>query len=254
MRNLSENTRLQGYFVCTGYDGNAVFDLLRKKKADEGVAFVVGGGKKICEIVKKYDYEGFSDDETSIGYMIHVFQETIQKTSREYLVNFRYFVRIMENYGFELISDADARLMGLPHASGLFGELFQMMEEELVMDQTRNQQYKSAPNMSSAEKQISFLNRYFVFRKVMSVDAEKKEKLFLQGASMEAAALPDVEAAFEREQRKRPALRGEIKKTKMRVRLQKPAAALFSEVTQKDAASAAAADEKDEPEKKRARE
>jgi len=175
MRNLSENTRLQGYFVCTGYDGNAVFDLLRKKKADEGVAFVVGGGKKICEIVKKYDYEGFSDDETSIGYMIHVFQETIQKTSREYLVNFRYFVRIMENYGFELISDADARLMGLPHASGLFGELFQMMEEELMMDQTRNQQYKSAPNMSSAEKQISFLNRYSIFRKTTTVSKSSME-------------------------------------------------------------------------------
>jgi hypothetical protein len=102
--------------------------------------------------------------------------------------------------------------------------------------------------MTAAEKSVSFLNRYFVFRKVMSVDAEKKEKLFLQGASMESAALPDVEAAFDREQRKRPALRGEIKKTKMRVRLQKPAAALFSEVTQKEEA------DEDEPEKKRPRE
>ena len=185
MRNLSENTRLQGYFVCTGYDGNAVFDLLRKKKMDEGVAFIVregrgntvgNGGKKICEIVKKYDYEGFSDDETSIGYMIHVFQETIQKTSREYLVNFRYLVRIMENYGFELVSDADAKLMGLPHASGLFGELFQMMDEEVAMDPlNRNQHYKSAPNMSSVEKQISFLNRYSVFRKTTTVSKSSME-------------------------------------------------------------------------------
>jgi hypothetical protein len=78
----------------------------------------------------------------------------------------------------------------------------------------------------------------------MSVDAAKKEKLFLQGSSIDSE--PSDEIAFEREKRKRPALQGEIKKTKMRVRLQKPAASVFSE--------ASTFSEKDEPEKKRAKE
>jgi hypothetical protein len=56
--------------------------------------------------------------------------------------------------------------------------------------------------------------------------------LFLQGASIGEEPLSEgLEIAFEREKRKRPALQGEIKKTKMRVRLQKPAASLFSEAT-----------------------
>jgi aspartate aminotransferase-like enzyme len=80
----------------------------------------------------------------------------------------------------------------------------------------------------------------------MSVDAAKKENLFLQGSgAVEEPLAEGLEAAFEREKRKRPALQGEIKKTKMRVRLQKPAASVFSEATMFS--------EKDEPEEKRAK-
>ena len=35
----------------------------------------------------------------SLGYAIGVYQESINKTFKEYLVNFNYFVRMMENYG-----------------------------------------------------------------------------------------------------------------------------------------------------------
>ena len=88
--------------------------------------------------------------------------------------------------------------------------------------------------MTGAEQSVSFLNRYFVFRKVMSVDAAKKEKLFLQCVEgMEDVGLSTVEleAAVDNMLKKRPALRGEIKKTKIRVKLQKPAAELFSLAT-----------------------
>jgi hypothetical protein len=80
--------------------------------------------------------------------------------------------------------------------------------------------YKDAPFMTSAEQSVSFLNRYFVFRKVISVDAAKKEKLFLQGDLGKEREEFDIEAVIESESRKRPAVRGEIKKTKMRVLLQ----------------------------------
>ena len=252
LRNLAECTRDQGYFVGTCYDGRTIFKMLARKREDESEVFMTtdrdGGRARICEIVKKYSDTGFPDDDTSLGYAVNVYQESIGQFATEYLVNFAFFVEMMDNYGFKLVSKDEATQMGLPNSTGLFSELFETMKGEIRRKPEAEHDYKDAPFMTAAEKSVSFLNRYFVFRKVMSVDAEKKEKLFLQGASMESAALPDVEAAFDREQRKRPALRGEIKKTKMRVRLQKPAAALFSEVTQKEEA------DEDEPEKKRPRE
>jgi hypothetical protein len=180
IRNVAECTQLQGYFICTSYDGLTLFKLLKNKKEDEGIEFTTedkyGNKRKICNIIKKYSHDGFSEDETSIGYPIHVFQETIQKTSLEYLVSFKYLVRIMENYGFELIRDNEAQQMGLPHASGLFDELYKQMEQEIANEPHKKPNYKDAWNMSSAEKQISFLNRYCVFRKTTQVSKETMDQ------------------------------------------------------------------------------
>jgi hypothetical protein len=229
LKNLTECTMVNGYFVGTCFDGKTIFNLLRNKS--EGESFtIMNGERKVFELTKMYPQTGFSSDETCLGYPINVYQETIGKTFREYLVNFEYFIQMMENYGFALLTRNDAP-RGLPNGTGLFSELFTAMEKETRMDPQRMADYKNSHLMTVDEKQISFMNRYFVFRKVMSVDAAKKEKLFLQGVSVDES-LPDIEAAVDRELRKRPALRGEIKKTKMRVRLQKPAAALFSEATE----------------------
>ena len=43
------------------------------------------------EITKKYDMETFEANETSIGYPIDVYQDSINKTFTEYLVHFDYF-------------------------------------------------------------------------------------------------------------------------------------------------------------------
>ena len=254
LRNLAECTRDQGYFIGTCYDGRSIFKQLAKKRDGESVVFSTedrrGKKAKICEIVKRYSDTGFPDDDTSLGYPVDVFQESIGQFAREYLVNFAFFVEKMDDYGFKLVSKDEARQMGLPNATGLFGELYDAMRNEIRRRPSAEADYKEAPFMTSAEQSLSFLNRYFVFRKVMSVDAAKKEKLFLQGASQSGAGEEplgeELEAAFEREKRKRPALQGEIKKTKMRVRLQKPAASVFSEAT--------TFSEKDEPEKKRVKE
>jgi hypothetical protein len=55
----------------------------------------VNNGKKIYELTKQYSQTGFPD-ENSIGYAIDVYQESINKTFREYLVNYPLLVRMME--------------------------------------------------------------------------------------------------------------------------------------------------------------
>jgi len=233
MRNLAECTRLQGYFICTGYDGRAVFDLLKKKKEDEGVAFTTsdmyGQPKKICEIIKKYSHDGFADDETTIGYPIHVFQETIQKTSQEFLVSFKYLQRILENYGFELVKDSEAQQLGLPHASGLFEELYNKMEQELKQHPEKRADYKKASQMSSAEKTISFLNRYCIFKKTTQVSKETMDQHFKIAKAMyhkedrfeDIETTKELESMIKKVEKEKPASRGNIRKIKARVILSK---------------------------------
>ena len=155
LRNVSECIAEGGYFIGTCYDGKKVFDALKDRKKGEGLV-VRDRDDKVWEIVKEYSRETFVDDETSLGYAINVYQETINKYFREYLVNFDYLVRAIENYGFVPVSDEEAREMGLPSGIGNFKQL-----------------YEAKYRMTADEKYISYFNNYFVFKKIRTVDAEK---------------------------------------------------------------------------------
>jgi hypothetical protein len=172
MRNVSECTALNGYFIGTTYDGKLIFNMLKKKKIGESVE-LYEGDRKIWEIRKEYEDDKFDDDVTSLGYKIDVFQETINKMFPEYLVNFDYLERVMENYGFQLLKRDEAKLIGLPEGSGSFVDLFNMMDDEVKRQPMKKEKYGSALNMTPNEKKISFLNRYFVFKKISHVNAEK---------------------------------------------------------------------------------
>jgi len=89
------------------------------------------------------------------------------------LVNFDYFIRIMEDYGFILVTKDEAKHMNLPNGSGMFSDLFTKMELEIKSNPNIKANYRDAIYMSAEEKRISFMNRYFVFKKVRDVDAKK---------------------------------------------------------------------------------
>jgi hypothetical protein len=174
LRNVAECTKLNGYFIGTCYDGKEVFKMLKNKKTGEGVQ-VNADGKKIWEVIKEYKSDIFEDEASSVGYKINVYQESINQYIPEYLVNFDYLERIMEDYGFKLVEREEAHNMGLPEGSGMFREMFYKMTDEIKRNKYKEKDYKDAPNMSASEKQISFLNRYFVFKKVRYVNTTKVE-------------------------------------------------------------------------------
>ena len=62
--------------------------------------------------------------------------------------------------------------MGLPNAIGDFSELFNKMEEDIKSGFIRRGNIKDALKLKPYEKQISFLNKYFVFKKVRDVNAK----------------------------------------------------------------------------------
>jgi hypothetical protein len=191
MKNVAECTKLNGYFVGTSYDGKTLFNELKRFKTGEALE-ITEGEKKLCVITKSYGSDSFDDDSSSIGYKVDVYQESINQTLSEYLVNFDYLDRVMDAYGFKIISREEAVEFGLPEGSGLFSELFLNMLDEISKNKFKAKDYEKAPYMTLPEKKISFLNRYFVYKKIREVNTEKVE--LEVGEYEEAEELRDAEA------------------------------------------------------------
>jgi hypothetical protein len=179
IRNVAECTKINGYFIGTCYDGKEVFERLRKYKKGESWT-IFKNDSKIFEMTKMYDETGFPDTDASLGYAINVYQESINLAFREFLVNFNYLIQVMEDYGFVLLKNEELHKTGLPSSTGFFRELFSTMENEIRRNKQSGVNYKKAMEMSVEEKQISFLNRYFIFRKVREVDAKKMAQVILK--------------------------------------------------------------------------
>jgi hypothetical protein len=196
LRNVCECTEVGGYFIGTTYDGATMFDALKPYEMGDGIA-VMHKGKRVWQVTKAYAATEFPDDETCVGYAIDVYQESINKTFREYLVNFNYLKRLMANFGFEVVPREDALKLGLPDGTGMFEQLYEQMMERIKQMPALASGLGDAPDMRDYERRISFYNRYFVFKKVRSIDNAELVVKSLLGTS---TAFEKQMAALEQEQ------------------------------------------------------
>ena len=162
IKNISQCTKVDGYFIGSCYDGVTMFKALRSIERGGSITLNIDD-VKIWEVTKEYSQTSFDNDLSCVGYAIDVFQDSINKKIKEYLVNFAYFTQLMEAYGFELLKREDAIKLGIPNGTGMFSELFTKMESDIEQDKTQKTRYGFAPSMNTKEKQISFYNRYFIF-------------------------------------------------------------------------------------------
>ena len=169
LTNVAECTKINGYFIGTAYDGKKIFNMLSNKNINESIK-IMENDKKIWEIIKEYDSFNFQDDSSSIGYKITVFQESINQYISEYLINFNYLVRLMEQYGFKLLEDNETQELGLPSSVGNFELMYNSMKTDIRRNKKMSGKYGNAPYMTKNEKKISFLNNYFVFKKIREVN------------------------------------------------------------------------------------
>jgi hypothetical protein len=179
IRNISECTKLNGYFIATCYDGLTIFNMLKRKQEGESREIYIDD-KKIWSITKQYDATTFEDNESCLGYKIDVYQDSINQTLPEFLVNFDFLTNTMDKYGFTLVTRQEARQMKLPEGSGMFSELFNSMENEVKRYPEKESEYKDALYMRDYEKDISFLNRFFVYKKTSTRNSEKLTKSLLE--------------------------------------------------------------------------
>ena len=186
LRNVSDCTHVGGYFIGTTYDGATVFEKLRTKQKGESWT-IMRNGNKMAEIIKQYNDDIFHDDEHSIGMQIDVYQDSINKVFPEFLVNFKYLIQLMDQYGFSLVTNDQATKLGLSTGSGMFEELYRRMEYEIQNRHIQKEEYGVASEMSPEEKQISFLNRFFVFKKTHTVNTENLYKIIRNRSTIRAS-------------------------------------------------------------------
>ena len=160
LRNVSECTKLNGYFIGTTYDGETIFKLLKSNKIHTGIN-KTESNILIWEIIKEYGDVEWKNDHASLGMAIKVFQDSINQYFTEYLVNFDYLNDMMDKYGFKLITSDEAKELNsnLSSGSSMFKDLYE--------------KYETPKNkMRDYEKTISNLNRYFIFKKIRDVNAK----------------------------------------------------------------------------------
>ena len=166
VRNVSECTKEGGYFIGTCFDGQKIFDLL--SNGNEIFGF---GDDRICEIQKAYTNTTFPDTDESVGYPIRVYNQTIGKFITEYLVNFKFFTSLMSRHGFEPHSPSHDTWSSTP--SNTFEEVFDYINVPRIS--LKFQKFLGDTlSMTSEEKRLSFLNRYFMFKKCRPVDLPAK--------------------------------------------------------------------------------
>lgn len=203
LQNVSECTKLGGYFIGTCFDGARIFQALARLESGSELSILSATSgmslssssdpQKIWSVRKKYHQTEFEPNSSSFGYEIEVFQDSINKNTREYLVNFDYLTQLLENYGFDLVTPEEAEttlVAALPDGTATFETMFHQMEIECKKkrddetggseyDRRCHQEYGSALYMSAQEKQISFYNRYFIFRKNRNINAKQLKNTFL---------------------------------------------------------------------------
>ena len=158
LKNCSDMIKVGGYLIGTCYDGESVFNKLEPFPDGESSSLYIKESK-VWSIKKMYNNEEFTK-ENCLGYTVGVYQDSINKEFEEYLVHFPYFIEMMGNYGF------------MPHSP---------VKDLEPIDTFESIYKKGGFVMSPEEQQISFLNKYFMFKKVRSVATTQIHDQFTRG-------------------------------------------------------------------------
>ena len=104
--------------------------------------------KLLWKISKHYTAKSFNAKKANYGMQIDVFVSSIGISHKEYLVNYEYLAEISKEYGLEMVS-----ITG-------FGDIYAKTIKE-----GKNMHLSEIKNMSDSEKEFSFLNDIFIFKK-----------------------------------------------------------------------------------------
>jgi len=155
--NIDKTLKVGGIFVGTNFDGEAVFNLLRDTKEGE-TKVGMDSGSTLWEITKQYSAEELPNDSSAFGMAVDVKFVTIGMAHIEYLVPWELLVAKMKTIGCELVDATTLGTMGLKSSTNMYKTSYDM-----VLKGGNKDLYTIK---SDAAKQFSFLNRWYIFKRV----------------------------------------------------------------------------------------
>jgi hypothetical protein len=152
LKNLDDIMKVGGYFIGTTFDGDKVFNLLQGVEKG-GAKTGMDGDSQLWRISKQYDEDAIQEGDAGFGLSVDVTFSTIGMEHREYLVPFKLLQEKMALIGCELLGQEELKALGLVNSTATFDVSWDMAKK------------KKNYVMSAAEKEFSFLNRWFVFKR-----------------------------------------------------------------------------------------
>ncbi len=149
--NLKQVLKPGGHFIGTCFDGDRVHESFAN---GEKVLQFKHNERVIWQIKKRYD-----DEDSKIGRKIDVYIDSINKETTEYLVHFDELKKKLGEYGIRPLKEAEFKEFNLTDSHGSFESVF--MDDDMTDKRT-----KDALNDKTGLKMYSFLNNWFVFKKV----------------------------------------------------------------------------------------
>lgn len=157
LQNVSDNLMIGGHFIGTCFDGVKIFDYFKDKKVKSFEGTIKDD--VIWKITKDYRTRIFESNKgkSLLGQKIQVYIKSIGDTHIEYLINLKYLEDLIGDYGFELVEYKD------------FGEYYN--------DYKSDKETKvKIGELSETERNFSFFNTSFCFRKV-NATSDKEYKI-----------------------------------------------------------------------------
>lgn len=169
--NVASMIKDGGYFMGTCLDGREVNKKFKDAKTEKGESIQQRKDDRVLwDIRKMYDTLD-SKSEKNYGLKIDVYIETINKRVSEYLVDFKLLEAELNKHDIHLLNPDECAELGVSKSTDTFKGLFTMLDAAPV-----NYFTTSAKTMTDAEKQYSFMNRWFIFKKGTAVVAPAPPK------------------------------------------------------------------------------
>lgn len=154
--NVDNNLKQGGCLIGTCLDGFRVKEKLYKIKKGESIKGV-RDDRVLWNIKKLYT----NDNSIKLGEQIEIYMESIGKPIKEFIVDFNLLkVRLAEK-GIEVLRVEDCNALGIEKSI----ESFQTSYNKVVNSDDKSQLAKDIRVMSQEEKDYSFLNSWFIFKK-----------------------------------------------------------------------------------------
>jgi len=143
--NIHNNVKIGGYFAGCTYDGEKINEYLQ---TDDEINIEIGDEndrRNILKITRAFKKDKtFEPNKTSLGKKINVRVASIGSAFPEYLVNFKYLIKVLENIGFDVIH------------TDTFKEIYNSQDKIEGFDKFV---------LTEDEQKFSFLSRSFVFKR-----------------------------------------------------------------------------------------